>query len=187
MNKNKQAYPFKTTLNLVINERPKNYYPRVIAGALVGALIIGLFCKFAVIDRIAKDAAAWREVNAKQTQLDGLITNNAEYPYILGEYEKYFAASSTAKEYVNCTELLRIIDSRLMPAAGIKSVNYSGNTLTVILTGVDLEQASRILDNLYTQEPLVESITFSTATTSDEDVSAVAMVISMNPEGGDGK
>lgn len=178
----KQTFPSKTTLNLVIKERPSNYSKRLVIYTVLGVLVLAAFAKFAVIDRIADASNAWAETNREVSRYEQLIQDNAEYTAVRAEYEKYFTSIDSDVTYADCMDVISLIESRLMNAANVQSLAVSDNTLTAVLTGITLEDASVIVNSLYENE-LVDSVTLGTAGTAPGG-SSVSITIRLAAKGG---
>lgn len=185
--KKKQAYLSKQTLNLVIKERSSHYALRMTAATLMGALLIAIFCKFAVIDQLAVASDAWNETRRVEADYQELVNSTRHFDSIQAEYNKYFASEAAKEKQVDCLEVLRIINKKLLPITDIQSVSLKDNVLSVVLTGIDLDYATSILEMLYDTEELVRMIDLSKASNSDEQLSSIAMNITLNPQGGTAK
>lgn len=181
----KQEYPNKTTLNLVIKERPANYYRKVLLGLLIGVIVIGSFAKFAVIDRLNAANELERSAISERTRYEQLVRDNAAFAEVRAEYEKYFTKVHDGAAYADCMDVLKLIEANLMINAGVQSATLSNNELSVVLTGIDLEQASAIVKALYANE-MVSSVSVSSADTTIENTySSVTMSVTLLVEGGE--
>lgn len=180
----KPEYPSKTSLNLVMTGRTTRYNRTMLAAAVLVALAIGLFTKFAVLDRLAKERDAWRETYQQQRYLDALLKTNAEYDQLFAQYERYFASEDVQKQYVDAVEVIRIVDDLLIPNASVHSYSLGGNTLSITLKGIDLEQASWIYGDLNNTEAMVTDVNIQSSRISEEE-NAVAMTITLIPVGGE--
>lgn len=187
-----KKYPEKTCVNLVIREHTPRQISRAAGLALVLAVAVGLFCKFAVIDRLAAANRAEAAAQAAVRQLETLQAANADYNEVLEEYARAFSLDPTADGTVqaaDCLEVLALVEGQLMPGAGVAAFSYTANVLSVQLTGITLNGASALLAGLY-QNPMVANVELSTA---DAEVAGVAdenatltMTVLLNVEGGEG-
>lgn len=181
MNKKKKRYPAKATLNLVIKDLPKNYHRNILIGVLIGLLVFVCFSKFAVVDRLMEANAIDSKAAAERARYDQLVADNAALPEVRAEYEKYFT-DIESPYYADFLDVLNLIQQSLMSNAGVKAYAYSDNTIRVQLTGIDLNQASRIVSVLYAEE-LVESVSMSSAdTTTDEYSSFNISILLVTPQ-----
>lgn len=184
MPKKKVRYPDKTTLNLVIRQRPANFYPRLVLGILVLCAAVGAFSKLAVADRLAGVNRAWREVELQELRLKELTAANADFAQVRLEYDRSFAGRAEARAAPDAAAVLELIEARLMPAAQLGAVELREGTLAVELLGIDLERASVILQSLY-ESPLVDTVELYTAST-EQGAASISMTIGLAPaEGGE--
>ena len=180
-------YPTKTTINLVMREENSYRLPRMIWIAAVMLLLIGCFCKFAVIDRIRAANQAEAAAATAQAQLVELQQANSDYESVRIEYARYFSTDliSQNKLAADCMDILGLINDYLLSSSGIQSVSVSTDTIGVNLTGITLNQASSILQALYTS-PLVDSVNLYTANTLDDnnDNALISMTITLKQREG---
>lgn len=175
-----KPYPSKTTLNLMMKE--KSPYPpsRLVAGLAAVILLILLLTKFAVVDRLNAAAQAERDAADAQQRLSSLQRETTAYDAVRTEYARYFSAQLTASSEApaTCMEVLALMESCLLPDAGISSLDFSGTVIQVQLTGTDLSRASGILARLY-QSPLVSSVDIYTADAGGRNESASGTSVNM--------
>ena len=189
LKKKQVTYPSKTTLNLAMKEKSQFAPGKLIPLLLVLAVLAGLFGKFAVADRLAKVDRAQAELSALQQQKSSLEAATADFEELSEKYARYSTGWMTEDEQaaVTRTEMLSLVENELMPGSQLRRVSASGNILSVELGRVTLEDASRIVQNLY-QRPDVTNVAIYTASTKDEPGSqaTVSLVITMTrvSEGG---
>lgn len=153
------------------------------------AVLVGLFSKFAVIDRLSAANQAQADAARAQALLNQLLANNSDYESVRVEYSRYFSADLTESgaAAVDCMEVLELIESRLMPRAGISSASFSGSQLSLQLVGIDLDGASALLAEL-DDSPIVAGVELYTADAGDALTpsadASVSMTITLIPEGG---
>lgn len=185
----KKKYPSKTTVNLAIRERSPRRISRVVCFLAILAVLVGLFSKFAVIDRLSAANQAQADTARAQALLNQLLANNSDYESVRVEYSRYFSADLTESgaAAVDCMEVLELIESRLMPRAGISSASFSGSQLSLQLVGIDLDGASALLAEL-DDSPIVAGVELYTADAGDALApsadASVSMTITLIPEGG---
>ncbi len=167
MKRHKKQYPVKTSVNLLYKEKRDISWPQLLLAGLVFVVVLTVFSKFAVIDRLSASGAALREAEKLEASLAVLQKNNEDYEDVLREYQHYyFSATDTGGEaaavYVNCLDVLELLDQELLNKAGVQMVNLTGNVLTVNLTRIDLEGASAIARSL-SANALVRDVMVSAA------------------------
>jgi len=174
MNRHKKQYPVKTTVNLLYKERSNSSIVRTILVALALGVVLAVFTKFAVIDRLAAAGRALRQAEELEMQLLEVQLSNMDYEDVLQEYQHYYFSisdregeNSQGTVYVECQDVLDLLDEELLHKAGIQMVNLSGNVLTVNLTRINLERASDIAKSLKENE-MVEEVMVSAANKKDE-------------------
>ena len=178
MKKKKLNYPSKTTLNLVMKEIAPDYVPKLFAAVVIFCVALTAFTKFAVLDRFEADREMQSQLRAAQTELRNLRAQNAEYEMLRAEYAKYFAIDLTSVVVADVTDILDIMETELMPAAIVNSATFSGTTLSVVLSGIDLDGASGILASLY-ETNVVSSVQLYAANTTEAVETAVTMTITL--------
>ena len=182
--KKKQAWPSKRTLNLVINELPPHYYRNVLSVAVIVFALIGAFCKFAVIDRLASVDKEQDITDALRIEYEAQASLNVDFESVRAEYDRYYANNVARGTVTDIAEVLRVIDEQLMRSAEVTSLSLSNNTLSVVLSGIDLDSATRVLTELYENEPFVKNVELYTATNPDSGDPSLAMTVVFDPKGG---
>jgi len=174
MKRRKKQFPVKTTVNLLRRKRTESSLVKTFLAVLVFAVVLTVFAKFAVIDRLAAASRALREAEELEQTVLELQLKNADYDDVLREYQHYYFSAADRNDesggnwnYVNCMEVLGLLDEELLNKAGIQTVNLSGNVLTVDLTKINLEKASEIARSLSENE-LVDQVMVASANRQDE-------------------
>ena len=180
----KKSLPTKTVLNLVINEIPPHYYRNLVIVALIVAVAILAFAKFAVIDKLALVDEEWRKTDILSSQVAILVDANSSYFEVREKYDLYFTDNTTKGTVVDVMEVFRIIDKHLSPVADILSVTMADNTMTVLLGGITLNEATGILLKLYETEPIVVNVEIFTVTSLEGERPSLTMTVALNPLGG---
>lgn len=157
------AYPTKTTLNLMIRERRQGDMRVLIPCALVGLLLVGLFCRFAVVGRLTKaykaEQAALRAEQALSQAREELET----YDEVEAEYNRYFSDALFSKDIPQeCMDVLVMMEQELMGKAQVSSLSFSGRTLQLQLKMSRFGVTSELLDAL-SRVPMVDYVSISTA------------------------
>lgn len=165
------AYPTKTTLNLMIRERRIGDLRILIPCAVLGAILLGLFCHFAVIERLAGAYKAEQAADRAEQALAAAEEELKNYDEVEAEYHRYFSDALFSKDIPQeCMDVLNMMEKELMGKAQVASCSFSGNTLQLRLKMRQFGVTSELLDALY-KVPMVESVSISTAT-DDQQVSA---------------
>jgi len=183
----KKRYPVKTGVNLLYKKKKNITIPQMFLAAALFVAILTVFSKFAVIDRLAASGAALREAERLEQQLAEVVRSNSDYEDVLREYQHYYFSAAdgtggTAQNYVNCQDVLGLLDVEFVNKAGIQTVNLAGNMLTVNLTGINLEEASAIAVSLK-ENKLVREVLVSSANKRDrEQVTMVFLTVVLETE-----
>ena len=180
----KKSLPTKTVLNLVINETPPHYYRNLIIVTIIIAVAILAFAKFAVLDKLTLVDTEWYKTDVLRSQVETLTQANEPHNEVREKYDLYFTDNTAKGTVVDVMEVLRVVDEHMAPVADILSVSHSDNTLSVLLGGITLDDATRILLKLYETEPLVASVEIFTVTSLVGEQPSISMVVVLNPQGG---
>jgi len=158
------AYPTKTTLNLMIRER-QGWDPRVLIPlALVGAVLVTLFCRYAVIERLAEASRAEQAAIAVEQELRSAQNELTAYDEVEAQYSRYFSDALFSKDIPQeCMDVLAVMEDNLMDKAWINAYSFSGNTLQLQLEVEQLSVTAQLIEALY-QVPMVDNVTIATAT-----------------------
>lgn len=186
----KQKYHVKNTLNLVIKERPANYYRNTLALFVFLLAAVSVFAKFAVIDRLSTAAWKEREATVQVAHYEQLFKENASYEELRTEYEKYFTKVGTGVSYADCMDVLSLIEENVMSEASVKSVTFANSRISVTLVDTDLEQTAAIVRNLYASDKseIIDTVSMSNAdTTSKNSYNTAVIDIVLTSEGSEGK
>lgn len=173
MSRRKKKFPVKTTVNLFYKERPPVTLPQLLLAAVLFIVVFVAFAKFAVVDRLWASERALREAKEIEEALAVVQAGNVDYEDVLKEYQHYyFSAADTgdagAAVYVNSLDVLEVLEQELLNKAVVQTVNLTGNVLTVNLTKINLEGASKIAKSLSANE-LVRDVVVSAANKQQQE------------------
>lgn len=165
------AFPTKKTLNLMIRER-QGMDPRILVPALiVGVIVLGLFCKFGVIDRLTAASRAEYAAQKAEQELAAAQQELADYNEVEAQYSRYFSDALDSKDMPQpCKDVLAMMETHLMNKAMVTSLRFSGNTLTLQLNVSKLGVTSELIEALW-NVPMVAYVSISTATDVGQDLS----------------
>lgn len=157
-------YPEKTTLNLAIRERTMSSPSRLIPIVALLALLIGLFAKFAVVDRLLAVTLAQRDVAVLEQQLAALDAQNEGYDDLLTEYARHSSGWMRAEEVMlfDRAAIFALLERDVLPSASLRSFSVTENMLTLDLSQLSLQDASDIVSRLTARSDVV-GVTMSTA------------------------
>ncbi len=179
-----KRYPDKTTVNLVVRERTPRQVSQAVCLAVILMVVVAVFAKFAVIDRLAAASRAEAAAAAVEQELARLQAQNVDYDRVQLEYQRYFSKELTQEQAgsADCMEVLDLLETKLMRGAQVASAAFSSNVLSLQLTGISLDGTSALLADLYTN-PLVTNVELYTA--AEADSGTVTLTITLAVEGGD--
>lgn len=162
--KSKAVYPSKTTINLVLREKPKSAPEKLLLLGFVLVLLVGLFIKFLVIDRLAAVREAEDGYKAAQTELNELKKKNESYNDVLGDYLKYSKTWMNEEEnvLVERTKILDMINDIILPQAVLESMTVYNDSMTIIVSGLNLNELSALIENLESSD-IVSNVTIQKA------------------------
>ncbi len=171
--RNKVEYPTKRTMNLYQVEGSGAVRRRVIVTAVGIAVAAILFLNFAVFAPLANVAKKQSELAKVRADLEPVQQRVQEYDDILSEYEAYAPISSSSG--VDAMGVLDMVESKVRPNCTVNQVSLEDAKLTITLSNVSLESVGSIAKELGQQEG-VDSVSVSTAQSSDESTGVVATV-----------
>ncbi len=158
------AYPTKTTLNLMMRERRQGDLRVLIPCALVGLVLVWLFCQYAVVGRLTKAYNAEQAALRAEQALAGAKAELNSFDEVEAEYNRYFSDALFSKDIPQeCMDVLAMMEKELMDTVQVTSYSFSGNTLRLQLKMSRLGVTSELLDSL-SRVPMVDYVSISTAT-----------------------
>ena len=160
----------KQSMNLAVFEKKQVNPVRILVTVLLLALVFVVVGKFGIVDRYEKVNQARSAMQDQQDLYNALLIANAEYNDVLLEFNKYSFGAMTDEEraVADRGEVLDLIEGYLVSAARIEKVSLTANELNVEMSGINLEKASSLMNNLMTDE-LVKNVTVSNANTKEDE------------------
>ena len=169
----KGKLPTKTYINLVYSEKETGRFFTLLLMALAFFALLAVFTKFLVLDQIEKVNLAREQYYALQTQLEKLKAENKGYSDVESQFNHYGTSYLQAEELAlaDREEILDVINSRIDLTQGLTSITLSGNTATVELTSLNMEEISAIVESLEESDS-VSYVVVDTASTDDSRISS---------------
>lgn len=161
----------KRSINLMYQERDTANDPKIMGPLAVLVLIlILLFAKFMVIDKVSMAMRAEAEVQSIRSQAEALRQENEAFADVKAEYNRYSRAAYNDDELilVAVDHVLTLLDNRILRQADMQSCVYDNNVLNVVMSDVTLRETSDIVSLLY-QDPFVVGVSVSTASTREQE------------------
>ena len=160
----------KQSMNLAVFEKKQVNPVRILVTVLALVLVFVVVGKFGIVDRYEKVDQARSAMQDQQDLYNALLIANAEYNDVLLEFNKYSFGAMTDEEraVADRGEVLDLIEGYLVSAARIEKVSLTANELNVEMSGINLEKASSLMNNLMTDE-LVKNVTVSNANTKEDE------------------
>lgn len=160
----RNAYPTKTTLNLMIRERKKSDLRVLIPAVVLGVVLVGLFCRYAVIERLAQASRAEQAAIQAEQALASAQQELENYDEVEAEYNRYFSDALYSKDIPQeCMDVLNMMEKELMSKALVTSYSFGGNKLQLQLKMSRFGVTSDLIEALY-HVPMVDYVSISTAT-----------------------
>ena len=180
--KDTNAAPTKKTMNFVRHESAVNL-KKLIPIVLVILVVLGIFAKFGILDQLNKKTMALNELGDKQMQLEAANMKLQQLAELEEQYNRYSFGLMDEKEraMVDRNDVLTLFENQVKNVAIVKNFAVNDNVLTTNISGITLDQASRIVQNLE-QNPLVESATVYSATAQDGEQAEVSMSVILKQE-----
>ena len=170
--------PVKKSINLVI--KPDSAVSMSRLGPVIAILVIVvlLFGKFMVVDKILAAVNATNEVADLQSKLQGVYATIATYDEVADDYAHYTYSGMTEEELglVDRVKVMKLLERVLGTGDTTKSWNLTGNILKLRVNGTSLRELNEV-SRLLEQDPIVDQCIISTANKSkqqQQDLSDVA-------------
>lgn len=180
-------YPSKQSINLAaIKAQNRILTARFVFCVAAILIFAAAFGKFAVADRFVNAAQLQQEVNELQTKADAIKTSTADFADVKQRYDTYCADWLTEDELacVSRTDMLSIVETKIMPRADVVSLSAVGNTLAVNLLASDLEDTAGIVSILDECDEVDGIEIYTASSPSTDEGTVVSLIITMKGEGG---
>lgn len=169
--------PHKQGINLNMREQKGNPRLILLVGCLAIVILAGCVAKFGVIDqyrRLDAAQAAYASVHTEYTQMQELLKG---YDRLLMEYRTYSMEWATDGSEDNGTlvdrqKALDLLEQEMLSRGRLVSLQVSGNKMMVAMSGMSLDQISRMFDVIQ-QSPIVSNVELNLASTEDGNVSTI--------------
>lgn len=169
--------PHKQGINLNMREQKGNPRLTLLVGCLAIVILAGCVAKFGVIDqyrRLDAAQAAYASVHTEYTQMQELLKG---YDRLLMEYRTYSMEWATDGSGDNGTlvdrqKALDLLEQEMLSRGRLVSLQVSGNKMIVAMSGMSLDQISRMFDVIQ-QSPIVSNVELNLASTEDGNVSTI--------------
>lgn len=175
VSKSKSKYPTKTTLNLLMQDKTMTEPKKAVVIFVLFALILGVFVKFFVVDKLAEAYAAQKAYEDMQNQIAQLRQINESSETVKKQYSHYGYGylNKSEKLMSDRMEMLRLIDGAVLSKAEIQAVDIAENVATITIDKIRLKTVSEIVAPLESKEQ-VAFVTVSTAGTDRDSNSTVS-------------
>ncbi len=156
----RKSLPTKTTLNLIVPVSRQNKLSTVLPTAIIVALAIALFTKFAVIDRLDKVNKREAEVGALQTQVDKMNDGLKDYDEVHENYYRYTTYFMTESEIsvVDRVELLDILTKTAGKNVTLNAISVVNNKISFAIDAPDLKTVGDFVDALNKSPKVVNAV-----------------------------
>lgn len=160
----KVAYPTKTSINLVDTGETRSNLATQLALFVIVLALIGVFAKFAVVDPLAEGMDSSAQVAEAQARLTALQEENANYAELNERYARYVVTGLTESEenLVDRDTVIDLLEGKVMRVGYLSSLKVSNNVAVATCLGADLNEVSKLVQDLETDER-VAHVTVSTA------------------------
>ena len=184
----KVRYPDKTSINLLMRDNSVRDPKFQIILFVIFAVVLALFVKFLVVDKLAEAYDAEKAYTQMQTQIDQLRASNEKYDQVREEYSHYGNGYLNDEEKIeqNRMAMMRVIQRNVISKSEIQSVEISGNVATLTIDNIRLKLFSDIVASLE-DDDIVSFVTVSTAGTNTDSNALVTATVIINfvPKGGE--
>ena len=157
--------PEKTSMNLYIKEKTSSRLSLVIPVAIILAIFIALFTKFAVIDRLNRLNKLQQDVNALQSQLDALNAEYADVNQVREDYRRYsgkYLKKDNSIELRSRTEILDMVNTQIRDLGVLRTISIVDNYVSISVDCADINDVEAIRASIslvdYTKDVNLSSI-----------------------------
>mgnify|MGYP007108755788 CR=1 FL=1 len=175
----RNVYPTKKDLNLAQKERSGHGLGPAALEALFLAVLVGLFCRFGVINVIAKAESAAIQAEDKLREMK---SETSRFPEVREEYQSYTLAQSGMTGDTDPMECLDLIKSRLIDKAQVETYSIADGLISVQLSGVTLQEVSAIYADLMASDLVTGVQVYTASTTGGEERVTAALTIQLKSE-----
>lgn len=171
--------PRKRTMNFVHHKSSFNVTK--VACILLVLVVIGLVVwKYGFADQLAEKTAAYNNLATKQEQLVAVNARLAGYDELYQKYSRYSFGLMNKNEagMVDRGQILELVETIIASTASVNNLSISSNELSMNLSGITLEQASAIVNQLEAN-PIVNYTNIGSATASDGVQASITLSIGL--------
>ena len=177
--KKKVRYPTKATMNLAASQRNTLSVKGTVLPCLALVVILAVVIQFAILAPLQRVNELEQQTIAMENILGQLQARTADFDLVKEEYDRYFAQTNTGAELlVDRILVLNVLETVIPPRATARSCTFSGNTLSLVLYGMDLDGAAPLLQTLYTI-PQVVAVDLYTVQNPQDTVASISMTITL--------
>ena len=179
--KPKAAYPSKTYINLMVRDKREMNVRDVLPKALLLLLVVVLFCKFGIFDFYGRVGQKQAELVSQEQVLNSMKAQLQNYDEVKAEYDMYESTRIVSVDgTVSVRDAMDLVDKCVAPLAKIAAIDVRGNTVSLSLADMSLDQTGKIVSRLY-EQPIVANVSVSTAASEQGASSSViaSMVITL--------
>lgn len=155
-------------MNLCVREKTDNSLSRVLPLAIILAILVAVFCKFAVIDRLTALSEARSKYETAARELNEAKAQVADFKEVQEQYVRYTSnfKSDEEKALADRKAALDLIQNAAKDLAEVKTVNIIGNTAVLQIRTGTLEDVRTLCTRLEANEGVI-SITVNRADKSE--------------------
>lgn len=163
-------YPEKTSINLAMRDENADNVKFSLGGFAIFMVVLALFTKFAVIDRLNEANAAEAAYMEVQSQIATLRETNEAYDQVKEEYSHYSNSFLNEEELAEADriQVLDLLEKCVLPSADVQSLQVTGNAATLTINDTTLNTVSDIVKALES-DSRTDYVTVSTAATSNQE------------------
>ena len=169
--------PQKTGINLNLQEDRQRDRRTLLIGILAIAALVTVVVNFGVLQqyrRLDKAQAAYDRVHTQYVSAQEALS---DYDRVLLEYRTYSMEWATDGSEDNGTlvdrqKALDLLEQEMLSRGRLVSLQVSGNKMIVAMSGMSLDQISRMFDVIQ-QSPIVSNVELNLASTEDGNVSTI--------------
>ncbi len=176
----KGKLPVKKTINLAAAKKSSIKLGIAIPAIIVILALAFLIGKFAIVDRYAELSKLQSHNNEVRNNIDGIYAQIKGFEGVEEEYAHYTYSDFSEKEInqADRDDVITMISKHVKNENTIDNFVLNDNTLVLTLTGMTLDQANKIAQDMETED-IVSYCSVQTASTKNEAQANVTVKITI--------
>ena len=176
----KSEIPKKNYINITIKKKQSFNMKKHMPVVIIIAILLPVFCKFMVLDKILGVSNLTDEVSSMKNELSKTEQTINEMADMEDMYAHYTTSGMTEEELslVDRTKAMKMVDKAFKDGAKANSWNLTGNIMTLQVSGSSLAKLNKLASDLETN-PIVERCVISSADKGRDEKGNVVVIFTI--------